>query len=285
MVPLKCSIIGGDRRAACLAARLLREGHSVRCFALEKAELPQGAQRAGCLQGCVYGAEWIFLPVPTEKCGLLVTPLSLETLPMAELLSALWPGQVLIGGAFSQESSLAAVRGGLAVYDLLRRRDYTVGNAALTAEGAIALLLRESESSLLSSHVLLTGWGRVASLLAPRLRSLARKAGDRATAEALGLNSCRFEELPRLLEDVDLLVNTVPAQVISREDLARLRKGTLLLELASEPGFDREEAAELGLRPLYAPGLPGQFAPEAAAGLIWETAGAIAREREENDGT
>ena len=281
MVPLKCSIIGGDRRAACLAARLLREGHSVRCFALEKAELPQGAQRAGCLQGCVYGAEWIFLPVPTEKHGLLLAPLSLETLPMAELLPALWPGQVLIGGAFSQESSLAAVRGGLAVYDLLRRRDYTVGNAALTAEGAIALLLQESESS-----------GRVASLLAPRLRSLgayvtvaARKAGDRATAEALGLNSCRFEELPRLLEDVDLLVNTVPAQVISREDLARLRKGTLLLELASEPGFDREAAAELGLRPLYAPGLPGQFAPEAAAGLIWETAGAIAREREENDGT
>ena len=269
MVPLKCSIIGGDRRAACLAARLLREGHSVRCFALEKAELPQGAQRAGCLQGCVYGAEWIFLPVPTEKHGLLLAPLSLETLPMAELLPALWPGQVLIGGAFSQESSLAAVRG-----------------------GPIALLLRESESCLLSSHVLLTGWGRVASLLAPRLRSLgayvtvaARKAGDRATAEALGLNSCRFEELPRLLEDVDLLVNTVPAQVISREDLARLRKGTLLLELASEPGFDREAAAELGLRPLYAPGLPGQFAPEAAAGLIWETAGAIAREREENDGT
>ena len=34
---------------------------------LERAELPKGAQRAGCLQGCVYGAEWIFLPVPTEK--------------------------------------------------------------------------------------------------------------------------------------------------------------------------------------------------------------------------
>ena len=271
---------------------MAREGHSVRCFALEKAETPRGVQKAGCLQGCVYGAEWVFLPVPTEKDGLLRTPLSLEKLPMEELLAALWPGQVLIGGAFSQKSSLDAVRGGLAVYDLLRRRDYTVGNAALTAEGAIALLLRESENSLLSSHVLLTGWGRVASLLAPRLRSLgayvtvaARKAGDRATAEALGLNSCRFEELPRLLEDVDLLVNTVPAQVISREDLARLRKGTLLLELASEPGFDQEAAAELGLRPLYAPGLPGQFAPEAAAGLIWETAGAIAREREENDGT
>lgn len=264
----------------------------MRCFALERAELPQGVQKAGCLQGCVYGAEWVLLPVPTEKNGLLRTPLSSEKLPMEELLPVLWPGQVLCGGAFSQESSLQAVRGGLAVYDLLRRRDYTVGNAALTAEGAIALLLQESESSLLGSHILLTGWGRVASLLAPRLRSLgayvtvaARKAGDRATAEALGLGSCRFEELGRILEDVDLVVNTVPAPVLSREHLDLLRPGTLLLELASEPGFDREAAAEKKLRPLYAPGLPGQFAPDAAAALIWDTVGAIMREREDNDGT
>ena len=95
---MKFSVIGGDRRAACLCARLAREGHSVRCFALEKAETPPGVQRAGCLQGCVYGAEWVVLPVPTEKKGALLTPLSSETLDMAQLLPVLWPGQVLVGG-------------------------------------------------------------------------------------------------------------------------------------------------------------------------------------------
>ena len=67
--------------------------------------------------------------------------------------------------------------------------------------------------------------------------------------------------------------------------LKKLRPGTLLLELASSPGFDRDRAQTLGLRPLYAPGLPGQFAPEAAAELYWDTVGAILREKEESDGT
>ena len=89
----------------------------------------------------------------------------------------------------------------------------------------------------------------------------------------------------QIAEDLDFVVNTAPAPVISDALLKKLRPGTLLLELASSPGFDRDRAQTLGLRPLYAPGLPGQFAPESAAALYWDTVGAILREKEENDGT
>lgn len=292
MVPLQVAVIGGDKRQVSLCALLAREGHRVRCFALEKAALPLRAEQAGCLLSCVYGAEWVLLGIPSEKGGTVFAPLSVQTITMEELLGALWPGQVLCGGGFSAQSSLAAVRGGLRVYDLLRRRDYAVGNAALTAEGALSLLVQNSEESLLGSRVLVTGWGRIASLLAPRLRAMgalvtvaARKAGDRAMAAAQGLDACRFDELEPLAGELDFVVNTVPAPVLSDALLTKLRSGTLLLELASSPGFDRDRAQTLGLRPLYAPGLPGQFAPESAAALYWDTVGAILREKEENDGT
>ena len=291
MVPLLVSVIGGDRRQAALCAILAREGCRVRCFALEKAALPLKAEQAGCLESCVYGADWVLLGVPSEKNGLLNTPLSVQSIPMEELIAVLWPGQLLCGGGFSAQSSLAAVRAGARVYDLLRRRDYAVGNAALTAEGAIALLVQNSGGSLLGSHVLVTGWGRIASLLSPRLRAMgayvsvaARKAGDRAMAAAQGLGAVGFGELETIAEDLDFVVNTVPAPVLPDPLLELLRPGTLLLELASAPGFDREKAQRLGLRPLYAPGLPGQFAPEAAAALYWETVCAIGREKEESDG-
>lgn len=264
----------------------------MRCFALEKAALPLKAEQAGCLQSCVYGADWVLLGVPSEKSGLLNAPLSVQSLSMEELIAALWPGQALCGGGFSQQSSLAAVRGGLRVYDLLRRRDYAVGNAALTAEGALALLVQNSGGSLLGAEVLVTGWGRIAPLLAPRLRALgaevlvaARKAGDRATAKALGLRACRFEELAERAGTLGYIVNTVPAPVLDDALLEKLKPGALLLELASEPGFDRERAGALGLRALHAPGLPGKLAPEAAAALYWDTVCAILREKEENDGT
>ena len=113
MVPLQLAVIGGDRRQVSLCELLSRQGHRVRCYALEKAALPLKTEQAGCLQSCVYGAEWVLLGVPSEKAGLLNAPLSVQTVSMAELINVLWPGQTLCGGGFSQQSSLAAVRGGV----------------------------------------------------------------------------------------------------------------------------------------------------------------------------
>ena len=289
---MKFAVIGGDRRTALLCSLLAEDGHRVRTYCLEKAELSGGAAKAGCLQGCVYGADWVIVGVPAESSGLLNAPFAAQELKLSELISALWPGQVLCGGKFSQEATLSAVHSGLSVADLMQRRDFTVGNAAITAEGAIEQLMKSSERTLLGSHVLITGWGRVASVLAPKLRALgayvtvcARKAGDRMMAQAHGLGCCGFGELPLLAEDVDFLVNTVPAEVLDRRMLGCFRKDVVLLELASSPGgFDPETAAELELNAVFAPGLPGKYAPFSAAELMRDTIYAIINESEEQDG-
>ena len=244
------------------------------------------------MEACVYGADWVILGVPAEKNGAVSAPLSLQHIQLEDLLTALWPGQTLCGGRFSQATGLAAVRAGLKVCDLMARRDFTVGNAALTAEGALGLLIRESPRSLWRGRALVTGWGRIASILAPRLRALgcetwvaARKAGDRAEAEAQGLRACAYGEIAALAGELDFAVNTVPAPVLDRPVLERIRPDALLLELASEPGFDPALADELGLRAVYAPGLPGKCAPCAAACLMRDTIQTVIREREESNGT
>ena len=283
---MKFAVIGGDARSAWLAALLAADGHSLRAYALEKAAMPQRITQCSSPEACVYGADWVIVGTPAEKSGELYAPLSVE-----ELLTALWPGQTLCGGRFEQDTALAAVRAGIAVCDLMTRRDFTAGNAALTAEGALGLLIRESPRSLWKGKALVTGWGRIARQLAPRLRALgcettvaARKAGDRAEAEGLGLRSCKIPEIAELAGETDYLINTVPAPVIPKEALARLRPDAVLLELASEPGFDKTLAEELGLHTVFAPGLPGRSAPCAAAALMRDTIYAVMREREEKDG-
>ena len=286
---MRFAVIGGDKRTEHLAALLLRDGHRLRSFALEKAALPPEISRESCLQSCVYGADCVLLPLPAERGGRLHAPLSAEELGMPALIEALWPGQLLIGGGLQEATVTAALRGGLRVADLLRQPALAVGNAALTAEGAIGRMIEQSERALWGGRVLVLGWGRIGRILALRLSALgaqvtvaARSARDRAMAEALGCAAVDYVELDAVLGDFDFIVNTVPARVLTEGMLCLIRPDALLLELASPPGgFDRTLAQNIGLHAVAAPGLPGETAPEAAALLLRQAVYAAIEETEE----
>ena len=71
--------------------------------------------------------------------------------------------------------------------------------------------MKSGERCLWGSRVLVTGWGRVAKILALRLYALgalvtvaARKDGDRAMARALGLDSCDYDGIYEQAEEFDL---------------------------------------------------------------------------------
>lgn len=286
---MRFAVIGGDRRTVVLAELLLGDGHKLRSFALERAGLPPEISRSDCLQSCVYGVDCVLLPCPAEKGGYLNAPLSSEELSMPALIDALWPGQLLLGGRLSDETVTAALRGKLLTADLLRRPELAVGNAALTAEGALCRLMEHSERALWGSRVLVLGWGRIGSILALRLRGLgaevtaaARGRRERAVAEALGCRALDYEELENALGDFDFIVNTVPARVLTEGMLCLIRPDALLLELASPPGgFDRSLAANIGLHALAAPGLPGETAPRSAAMLLQKAVYAAIEEMED----
>ena len=288
---MKFAIIGGDDRSILLCSLLYRDGHRVHCFALEKAELPSEIPKAGCLQGCIYGADFVILPTPAEGSGFLNAPYATEPLSMAELTGTLWSGQILCGGALSRESRLSAIQAGLCVEDLMQRRGFTVSNAAICAEGALELLMRNSRRTLWRSRVLVTGWGRIAKILAPRLLALgaevtvaARKEADRAMVRALGMTATDFKAPEHLLDGFHFAVNTVPARVICDAALGNAASGILLLELASPPGgFDRKAAESAGLNAVAGPGLPGICAPYTAAELIREAIYEIVEEQKEDN--
>ena len=272
---MKFAIVGGDARSALLAESLLRDGHRVCCFALEKAEIP-GVTKAGCLPSCVYGADCVVLPVPAENGALVNTPLSGTALKTTELISALWPGQLLCGGKFSDAANESAAKATVRVGDIFYDPCFSARNAVLTAEGAAALLIEHSDGSLFGSRALLCGWGRIGKCLALRLRSFgsrvtiaARSARSRAEALSFGFDSLDYGELEHCIGSFDYIVNTVPARVLSDELLCLVDEKALLVELASPPGgFDRSLAENISLHTFAAPGLPGRFSPRAAAEIM-----------------
>ena len=115
---------------------------------------------------------------------------------------------------------------------------------------------------------------RIGKRLAWKLHTLgaavtvaARRPEALALARILGLQAEPLGPQLRGLAVYDAVVNTVPAPVICDVQLSAIRPDAALLELASLPGGFCPAAAERAGY-LAARGLPGVYAPEAAAAVI-----------------
>lgn len=275
-------VIGGDLRQEKLADLLRREGHTVHTYALdcviEHCEPSlNGVELADC----------VVLPLPVTGDGsMLNTPLSEEVHPLAGVLDALRPGQIICAGKVDRSTTELAAERGLVLHDYFAREELAVANAVPTVEGAIQIAMEELPITLHGARVLVIGCGRLGKLLGHRLKGLgakvslsARKCADLAWAEAHDFAVEHTDELDGWLCSYDLVINTVPARVLGVERLSELKEGCLVIDLASKPGgVDPEGAQQLGVRVIWALSLPGRVAPVTAARAVWSTICNILRE-------
>lgn len=273
-------VVGGDLRQAHLAQLLALDGHRVHTYALE-----QGAHAAPDvtaepdLDG-ITQADCVIFPLPVASApGLLSTPLSGAEHPLSSILDLLTPTQLLCGGRLDQNSFRLLHAHGLFLHDYFEREELAVSNAVPTAEGAVQIAMEELPVTVHGARVLVVGFGRVGKLTAHRFGALgarvtvaARKPEQLAWANALGFDTEQPDRLAGRLPDCDLVINTVPAQVLGPQELESLRADALVIDLASKPGgVDMDAAARLGRRVIWALSLPGKVAPVTAARCIRDT--------------
>lgn len=258
------ALLGGDERSVRLAGQLQRDGHEVRSFALEKA-LPNYSDSPAELFA---GVDAIVLPLPCEKDGALNAPLSAVPYRFSDLLHYAAPATPVCAGKAGEALKRACDTYALPLHDYFLREDFTLQNAELTAEGVLPILL-DSPRALRGSEILICGYGRIARFLAAKLRALgavvtvaARKSADRALAK---LQGCRAVDLPAATAGrYDAVVNTIPAPVFGKAEIAAFGEAKLV-ELASAPyGFDLSAGKDI----ILASGLPGKTAAEAAAAAV-----------------
>lgn len=274
----RCNIwvAGGDERQGALARMLAEDGHTVHTYGLERADgmlcerSLRGLERADCL----------ILPLPAAgEDGNLHTPLSAQSHSLDELMGCLRPGSLVCAGLVGPRLRELAEAQGVLLRDYFQREELAVLNAVPTAEGAIQIAMERLPITLHDSRVMLVGFGRIGRLLAPRLLALgasvtvaARSHAQQAQARAMGCRTEGLEGLKEWLCSYDLLINTVPAPVLGVEELAALKEGALVIDLASRPGgVDFASAAALGVQTVWALSLPGKVAPVSAGHYIKET--------------
>lgn len=275
-------MIGGDRREVVLCAALARCGAAV--TAAGYPELPElaGVRRVATVAEAVRGAQVLLAPMSnTDEEGRIRDVLEPGvTLRLdAEGLAGVAPGTpLLIGFARRRVRDLAA-RFGLRLVELGNLDHIAILNSIPTAEGALMLAFQEMPVTLHGSVCCVLGFGRCGITLARDLHALgartvvvARNPAQLARAEEMGLAVRRFEQLAEAAREADCVFNTVPAMILDRRVMERMRPEALIIDLASPPGgTDFASAAELGIKAILAPGLPGKVAPRTAGEILART--------------
>ena len=147
----------------------------------------------------------------------------------AEELTDLPIGVTLICGAIDEKLTKILKKRQINHENLLKNELFAIKNANLTAEGVLALALTHSEKSIYSSRILVLGNGRIATALAVLFNKLG------VSFALCSFNPSSFdsnylytpdnilgEDLSTHIQQFDIIINTIPAQIITAGILEKI---------------------------------------------------------------
>lgn len=174
---------------------------------------------------------------------------------------------------------------------LFDRDDIAVYNSIPTAEGTIMMVIEHTDFTIHSANVLVVGYGRVGKTIANKFSALgakvsvcARKSEDLARITEMGFKAVPFNQLSASTVDCDILINTIPSRVITKESIQYLPSHGLIIDLASKPGgTDFDYAEQRGIQAILAKSLPSIVAPKTAGRILADVIKQFITSKEETE--
>ena len=193
-----------------------------------------------------------------------------------ELLQGFPPGTPLFIGMARPVVREAAHRHRLQIIETAEDDEIAILNSIPTAEGAIQIAMEGLPITLHDARSLVVGFGRCGLTLARMLQGLgskvcviARNPAQLARAGEMGLDTASLSALGDMVKIADVVFNTVPTLLLTREVMQQLSRNTLIVDIASAPGgVDYAAATDLGIKAILALGLPGKVAPITAGKIL-----------------
>lgn len=274
------AVVGGDLRIVKLIEMLNNDGYKVYTYALENSEELlnlDGVDMCPTLEEAVSYSKVVIGPVPlSSDRKRLSTPFGRNNVNLEDFIEAL-KGKYLIAGNIGIKEQLD--NNNIQFTDLLKREEFSVLNTIATAEGTIQIAMEETQRTIHGSNVLVMGFGRIGKVLSKMLDGIgakvyceARKNEDISWIKAYGYNPIHLNDLNEHLGKFDVIINTIPFQILDNERLSLVKNEVVIVDLASNPGgVDRKAAREKGLKVIWALSLPAKVAPLTSAEFIKET--------------
>ncbi len=281
------SIIGGDLRSAYIAQLLIEEEYNVQTVGLELSGIVD-AKYQTTLDEALNTADYCILPLPLlDKNGKMMAAFSESRLDVYSIIAKMRREAMLFGGRIPPVVLEHARRCDREIIDYYQREELQIMNAVPTAEGTVEMIMKQIPTTVSGARILITGFGRTAQALSVLLRAMganvtvaARKREQQAHARSIGCEAMPVGELANRRLPFEVLINTVPAKIVTPDVIDRVAPGCYIIDIASAPGgVDVGYAMKRNLVVECALSLPGQVAPKSAGNYIKETILNILEER------
>lgn len=264
-------IIGGDKRQRYLKDYLTEKGYNISSYGLFDWD-----DDTDKLKSIINEDSVIVLPLPaTRNDKTIVMPFSKREISIDRLMSLLGKNNIVFGGIIKGEL-LSRLRETDIPFVDYYDNEFIEKNAVLTAFGALKILLEHIDFALPLGKYAITGYGRVAKETASLLTSLscdvtvfARNSSQRDDAMIKGCKAEPLTQLPLQSDKFDIVINTVPSNVINEDAISNMKKSCKIIELASAPyGLDFDMARNHSIDVVKAFSLPGKYTPKTAGEII-----------------
>lgn len=274
---LVLTFVGGDARQIEAMNMAAKEGFIVKAVGFKDIRNDNIEIYEDLSKECL-ACHALILPIPYKnRQGYINMPYSSQTIIPEHLMEKVEPSTIIILGKSDDDIRRLAEGKNIRLFDILVEETFAILNAIPTAEGAIQRAMEKTDVTLHGANILVLGYGRVGKCLARMLKGIgarvtveARKPEDLVWIYENGYNGVHLDELDSVLSSQQVIFNTVPHLVLTRDRLKKVDKEAVIIDLASAPGgTDFEAAKELGIRAYLELGLPGIVAPKTAGRIVY----------------
>lgn len=261
------AVIGSDKKMKSCKNRLDELGFTADCITSEQIKEKIGKYR------------YIILPLPTLSNGCI------SGVPFDDFCALLDAEHTVYCGNILPEKFPCRA------YSYYFDEGFLIKNSRLTAQGVLRIVLENTETDLHSFKTAVIGYGRCGREICRIMKnngtevtSFSRRAQTLVAADNDGMKIDRTENLSKRMCGFDVIINTVPFNIVEKSGLECLTQKNIYIEVASKPyGFNISGTDTFNFRYALAESLPGRFTPVSAGINIADTIAGILREEKSNE--
>ncbi len=252
----KICILGNDNRSEYLRRLYINEGLVINHFS---------------------ESDYVICPIPFTRDNVYITD---ENVRIDELIFTMKKNKskLLITGGLNNSCIEKLEKNNIEYIDILKKESFVKKNAFATAEGTIKIIMDNIITTILDSKIMIIGYGRIGTYLGDMLKNLgadvtvcARRNEVLDSASQRDLKTVNIKDVEKIIQNQDIIVNTVPAIVLDKNILKKVNKNCIIIDVASNPGgIEYMEADKLGIKSIWSLAIPSKYCPLSAAKYVKE---------------